>query len=82
MLQNISLPVMDLLVVLSPAWLASTKQWVNIDLPLGIGISKVIGSQASGYKYSQSIDGLSPLLVYIGHMDKTVYLLDMCAVGT
>ena len=38
MLQNISLLVMDLLVVFSPAWLASTKKWVNTDLPLAIGI--------------------------------------------
>ena len=48
LLQNISIPVMDLQVVLSPAWLASTEQCVNTDLPLGIGISKGIGSQVSG----------------------------------
>ena len=48
LLQNISFPVMDLLVVLSHAWLASTKQWVNTDLHLGLGISKGIGSQEPG----------------------------------
>ena len=43
LLQNIIIPVMDLLVVLSPAWLAYTKQWSDTDLPLGLGISKGIG---------------------------------------
>ena len=48
LLQNKSIPIMDILVVLYPAWLASTKQWVNTDLPIGLGISKGIGSKASG----------------------------------
>ena len=47
-LQSISIPVMDLLVVLSPAWLAPTNQWVNIYSPLVFGIFKGIGLQASG----------------------------------
>ena len=47
-LQNISIPVMDLPVVLSPAWLASTKQWVDTYLTLGLGIYKGVGLQASG----------------------------------
>ena len=47
-LQNICIPVMDLIVVLSPTWLASTKRWVDTDLPIGISISKGIGLQASG----------------------------------
>ena len=34
-LQNICIPVMDILLVLSPSWLSSTKQWINIYLPLG-----------------------------------------------
>ena len=40
LLQNISIPVMDIILVFSPAWLASTKQWVYTDLPFGLGISK------------------------------------------
>ena len=48
LLQNISILVMGLLVVLFSSWLASTKQWVNTDLPIGLGISKGIGSQAPG----------------------------------
>ena len=64
LLQNISIPVMDLLVVLSPAWLASKKQWVGTDLPLGIGISKGIGSQVWGYKSSQSkFQNISPDII-------------------
>ena len=39
---------MDLLVVLSPEWLASKKQWVNTDLPIGLSIYKGIGLQALG----------------------------------
>ena len=52
--QNIIIPVIDLLVVLYPVWLKSTKHWVDTDLHPDLGISKGIGSQASGYKSAQS----------------------------
>ena len=58
LLQNISIPIMDLLVVLSPEWLASTKQCVKTYLPLGIGISKGIGSQASIIWHSKRKNGV------------------------
>ena len=54
LLQNISMPGIDLLVVLSPAWFLSTKQCVDMDNPRGSGISKGIGSLSSLYKSSQS----------------------------
>ena len=47
LLQNISISVMYILVVLSPTWLASTKLWVDTYFHLGLGISKGIGSQTS-----------------------------------
>ena len=48
LLQNISIPVMDILVVFSPVSIVSKKQWVDTDLSLGVDISKGIVSQASG----------------------------------
>ena len=47
LLQNISTPVINLFVVLSLAWFASTKQCVDMDNPHGSGISKGIGSLES-----------------------------------
>ena len=45
---------MDLLVVFPPAWLLSTKQWFNIDLPLGFW-------HIQGYRFASVGVEISPI---------------------
>jgi hypothetical protein len=47
LLQNNNIPVCDLLFSVSPAWFASTKQCVDMTLPLGFGMLVGIDSLAS-----------------------------------
>ena len=62
--KNIRTTVWDILVALSPAWSASTKQCGETTLPFGFGASSGMASLAFRYKSYQSCAAKERLLIF------------------